>query len=323
MKPVTQLYVVLVAMICVTHPSRASNGVPLPDHVVIVVEENRSDTDVYGRAEFPYFNSLANNTSGVATAKFTNYGGVSHPSQPNYIAMFSGQTFGISDDSVHPFSTFAAPAATNLAAKLLAAGKSFAGYSEDLPSVGSQVSSSGKYRRKHNPWANWQDALIPDSHELPASINRPFAGAGNWPAGDFSQLPALSIVVPNQDNDGHDTSDQTCDTWLVNKIRSYADWTMTHNSLLIVTWDEDEGTGRIATTFSGPMVKAGVYGESTNHYGLLRTLEEMYGLSHDTANTQAATTITDVWATVPEPDSACVCATGAALACMRRLKRRR
>ena len=62
--------------------------------------------------------------------------------------------------------------------------------------------------------------------------------------------------------------------WLKNNMSSYATWATTHNSLLIVTWDEDEGSGRIPTTISGQMVKPGSYDEETNHFGLLRTMTE-------------------------------------------------
>jgi acid phosphatase len=297
---------VVIAFCFALAPSFAIAGIPKPDHVVVVVEENRSDNQVYGNSNFPYFNSIANNQTGVNAAKFTDYGGITHPSEPNYIALFSGSTFGISDDNVHPYSTFSN--GSNLGAKLLKSGHTFAGYSEDQPGMGSQSSTSGKYVRKHNPWANWQDASIADANELPASVNRSFSGTGNWPSSDFSKLPDVSFVIPNLNNDGHDTSDKTSDNWLKNSMSSYLTWANTHNSLLIVTWDEDEGSGRIATIFAGPMVKPGVYGEPANHYSLLRTLEDMYGLTHDTSNTKNAATLSDVFAPsgslfVPEPGS--------------------
>lgn len=277
-------------------PFASAEGVPTPDHVVIVIEENRSAEYVYGNPDFAYFNSLANNTAGIPTAKFTNYGGITHPSQPNYIALFSGQTV-VEDNDQHLPSEFAG--VSNIGAKLINSGRSFVGYSEDQPSVGSKVFESGLYAGRHNPWSNWDDDSIPIANRIPSESNRPFNGPGNWPAEDFANLPTLSIVVPNVVNDGHDAYDNTPDLWLSDHLADYAVWATTHNSLLIVTWDEDEGSGSIATTISGQGVQPGVYDAATNHYGLLRTLEEMYGLSHDTAHTQSAQTI-NAWL-VPEP----------------------
>jgi acid phosphatase len=88
------------------------------------------------------------------------------------------------------------------------------------------------------------------------------------------------LVIPDQRNDMHDGSVAQGDAWLSTNIEPYVKWAMKHDSLLIVTWDEDGGSGdnRVATIFVGPMVKPGVSGQYINHYSILRTLEEMYGL---------------------------------------------
>src|SRR4051812_41659662 len=93
----------------------AAAAIPHYDHVVVVMEENTSETSIYGNASAPYINSLKN--GGVY---FTNSFAVTHPSQPNYLALFSGSTQGITDDSCpHTFS------ANNLGNQLRAAGFSF------------------------------------------------------------------------------------------------------------------------------------------------------------------------------------------------------
>ena len=127
----------------------ARGGVPVPDHVVIVVEENHSYAEIIGSAAAPYINSLAQQG-----ALFTASHGVTHPSEPNYLALFSGSTQGVTDDSCpHTFST------ANLGSELIAAGGSFIGYSEDLPAPGSTVCTSGAYARKHNPWVNFSTSV--------------------------------------------------------------------------------------------------------------------------------------------------------------------
>ncbi len=255
-------------------PQASVPGLPRPDHVVVVVEENHSFSQVIGSSAAPYINALAR-----GGASFTNAHGVTHPSQPNYLALFSGATQGVTNDSCpHTFAT------ANLGRQLLDAGLTFAGYSEDLPAVGSTVCSSGAYQRKHSPWVNFSN--------VPASTNRPFT---SFPT-DYSQLPQIAFVVPNQNHDMHDGSSQQGDTWLQQHLDSYAQWARTHNSLLIVTWDEDDFTSanHIPTIFVGPMVRTGAYAESINHYRVLRTLEDMYHLPYAGASAQA-TPITDVW----------------------------
>ena len=77
-------------------------------------------------------------------------------------------------------------------------------------------------------------------------------------------------------------------------------WAQTHNSLLIVTWDEDDGSenNRIATIFIGPMVRKGVYAQRIDHYGVLRTILEMYSLP-PLGRSADAQTIDGIWNRAP------------------------
>src|SRR3954462_13320654 len=77
---------------------------PVPDHVVIVIEENHGYTQIIGSPSAQYINSLA--TGG---ALMTQSFAITHPSQPNYIALYAGSTYGITDDSMHPHSLFTGP----------------------------------------------------------------------------------------------------------------------------------------------------------------------------------------------------------------------
>jgi hypothetical protein len=100
----------------------------------------------------------------------------------------------------------------------------------------------------------------------------------------------------------HDCTIATGDTWLQNHLDAYAQWATTHNSLLIVTFDEDDGSGgnNIATLFYGQPVKQGTYTEHIDHFDVLRTIEDMYGLSYAGA-AASATPITDCWTMSPNP----------------------
>lgn len=249
------------ALLCAAGPAVAGKRVPRPDHVVIVMEENHGYNQIVGSPDAPYINSLASQG-----ALFTDSHAIAHPSQPNYLDLFSGSNQGVTDDSCpHSFG------AENEGHQLLEAGFRFAGYSEDLPGKGSQVCAYGAYARKHSPWTDFTD--------LPARTNLPFSNFSK----DFKNvdLPTVSWVIPNLDHDMHDGTIAAGDSWLKDNLSAYADWTQSHNSLLIVTWDEDEQKegNRIATIFIGPMVKPGQYGESIDHYRVLRTIEAMYGLT--------------------------------------------
>ena len=264
-------------------PRRLLSGVPTPDHVVVVIEENQSYNEIIGNSSAPYINSLA-----AGGALFTNSFAISHPSQPNYLALFSGSTQGVTDDNAcGPFS------GPDLGSALASAGRTFGGYSEGLPSTGSTVLTTGEYARKHNPWSDFSD--------VPASENMPFT---SFPT-NYSSLPTVSIVVPNLLNDMHDGTINQGDTWLQANLGAYATWAKTHNSLLIVTWDEDDGSqsNQVPTIFYGQSVKPGNYSEYVDHYGVLRTIEDMYGLAHMN-NTASATPITDAWQAVSDTISA-------------------
>jgi hypothetical protein len=208
---------------------------------------------------------------------------VAHPSEPNYLALFAGSTFGVSSDAC-PVDAGAAP---NLGSALLAAGYSFGGFSEDLPAPGSPVCSAGKYARKHVPWANFRS--------VPAANSLPF-GAFNARS-DYATLPTVSFVIPNLDNDMHDGSIAQGDAWLASNMSRYANWAAANNSLLIVTFDEDDNSAnnQIATVIYGAHVKPGSYNEPISHYNVLSTVEQMYGLPL-TGLAANAPAVSDIWA---------------------------
>ena len=130
------LLVVCTSLADPVYRAPVANGVPRPDHVVIVIEENHSYSEIIGSSAAPYINSLA-----AQGALFTQSYAITHPSQPNYLDIFSGFNQGVTDDSCpHYFST------DNLGLYLLNASLTFAGYSEGLPSVGSTVCTSGEVR---------------------------------------------------------------------------------------------------------------------------------------------------------------------------------
>jgi hypothetical protein len=222
----------------VTAAAASGTAEPRPDHVVVLSLENHSAASIIGNPDAPYINALA--SSG---ANMTQSFAVTHPSQPNYIALFSGSLNGVTDNTCpHTLGM------DNLGAQLGAAGLGFAGYSEDLPSVGFTGCGSGAYARKHNPWVNFTN--------VPATANLPLT---SFPT-DYSTLPAVSFVVPNLNNDMHDGSIGQGDSWIRDHLDGYVQWAQQHNSVFVLTFDEDDNKAgnQIATLILGQRVQPAV-----------------------------------------------------------------
>ena len=261
-------------------PSASAAPVPLPrpDHVLVVVMENKDPGEVLNSRQAPYLTALAKEG-----ASFTNAHAETHPSQPNYIALFSGSTQGVTDnDCGH------AIAQPNLGSELIAAGHTFAGYAEALPQAGSTVCTAGRYARKHSPWVNFTN--------LPrTTTNLPASALTSW-----DSLPTVAFLTPDLCHDMHDCPVSTGDTWAKQHLDAYAQWAKAHNSLLIVTFDENDGRpdNTILTVFAGAGVKPGRYGEAADHYRVLRTIENFYGLP-PLGNAAQQSPLTDVFTTAP------------------------
>jgi acid phosphatase len=280
---------------------------PVYDHIVIVVEENKDYDQIIDNAKAPYIN----HTLRAEGANFTRMYGEEHNSQGNYFWLFSGsnQTVGFDDavpcDKSHPYYPFTTP---NLGRSLIDKGRSFKGYAEDLPAIGctlEKVEQGGTmiYGRKHVPWISFKN--VPNGDTIETSSNLRFC---DFPkdASTFATLPTVAFVIPNLENDMHNgKAEQSIpkgDQWLQKNLDAYYQWAKQHNSLLIVTFDEsDDKTkyrgltnplvvpkdqftrdlqNRIPTIFAGACVKPGDYpeGNGITHVNILRTFEAMYGV---------------------------------------------
>jgi len=234
-------------------------GLPRPHHVLIVVLENKRYDSVVGTSRTPWITSLAKRW-----ANLTNFYAGTHPSQPNYLALFSGSTQGVTDNSC-PHNLGDRP---NLGRQLIDAGYTFTGYSEGLPAAGWPGCSHHRYVRRHVPWVNFSN--------VPATSHRPFT---DFP-GHYRDLPTVSFVIPDLCHDMHDCPKRQAEAWLEKRFDPYITWAATHNSLFILTFDEDNRTGgnHIATIIAGAHIKPGQYHTRLDHYHILRTLQDMYDL---------------------------------------------
>jgi phosphatidylinositol-3-phosphatase len=237
---------------------------PKYNHITVVLMENYDYEQIIGNSAAPYTNKLASQN-----ALFTNSHGVTHPSQPNYLALFSGSTHGVTSDAC-PLS-FSAP---NLATELMSHGLTFQGYAENWPSSGNpcygtaaSVTSKYLYWRKHVPWTDFTNVAFRTYGHL-------YGGPGTVLTG------TVNFIVGNICNDMHDCGIASGDTWLSRNIPPIQSYDSTHNGLLIVTFDEGEysSTNHIVTIISGANVTKGLYTQSINHYNVLRLIESNFGL---------------------------------------------
>jgi phosphatidylinositol-3-phosphatase len=285
-------------------------NLPVYDHIVIVVEENKDFAQILGdKPDAPYLRKLA-----AEGASFSRMFGEEHYSQGNYFWLFSGSNQNVGFYDQVPSRPLTA---SNLGEQLIRKGLSFKGYAESLPAIGSTVDvdppsclgNACVYGRKHVPWISF--ANVPNGTTIDTSSNLRFA---DFPS-DYSKLPTVAIVIPNLNHDMHNgipsESIPAGDAWLRQHLDGYYQWAKAHNSLLIVTFDENDDqdgyTGltnplvspspayppvdrynqhlldvqnRIVTIFAGAHIKPGSYaeGKGITHVNILRTIEAMYGL---------------------------------------------
>ena len=273
MRPTSAGFGPVFALLCALAFPGAASALPVPahDHIVIVIMENKS----FGVASAqPYTQTLM-----AQGATFNRSFAVTHPSQPNYFALFAGGTLGVTTDACPaPGSPFSAE---NVGHALVTAGKSWRAYSENLPVAGGTAcsydgsASSGLYTRKHDPWTYFTN--------LDHLNERPYTDLAADLAGNT--LPNLAYVIPNNCHNSHNSSTPGCtaadaDNWLSQNIPPILD-KLGPNGLLVLTSDEDDGASgnRILTVFVGPHVIPGaVSNVSVSHYTMVRTWCDALGI---------------------------------------------
>jgi phosphatidylinositol-3-phosphatase len=288
--------------------------VPLYDHIFVIIEENKAYKQIIGNPNAPVINELAR-TYGLAS----NYYGIVHPSEGNYVAILGGSTFGIHDDA--PFDADVNTpgshgvnhtiASRSLIDQLEEKGLTWKGYFESIPSAGYKGTTypsdkDALYASKHNGFINFKKVQS-DPQELAklVSIDRFTADlqAGN--------VPNYSHIIFNQCNEMHGLARcpnlanliATGDAKIGETVRQITNsplWKSAKNNAIVITWDEDDGStkstpgccgfdpksqanfggGRIATIVITNHGARGVVDPTPyNHYSLLRTTEEAFGIS--------------------------------------------
>lgn len=235
-------------------------------HVVLIVEENHSYSEVIGNTAMPYLNNLAT-TYGLATQYYAD----THPSIGNYFVLTTGQIVTNNELAPPPIVT-----ADNIVRDLLAAGKTWKSYAESLPSVGYLGGDVYPYAQHHNPFVFLQDAITP------AQVNNivPFSQFATDLAAN--QLPNFSFVVPNQLDNAHDGTLAQADTWLSQNIAPLISSPLFQkDGLLIIVFDESDftdlanGGGHVAAVIVSARSKKGF--QSINTYQHQSTLHFILG----------------------------------------------
>jgi phosphatidylinositol-3-phosphatase len=233
-------------------------------HVIVVVMENAEDTDVLGNRAARYTNSLARRY-GLATQSFA----IGHPSLPNYLALTSGSTHGVSSDC-----TDCHVGAPNIVDQLEVARIPWKAYLEDEPRACFQGAAAGGYAKKHNPFIYYDD-IVGSPHRCSRLV-----GFGQLSA-DLSRgrLPTYAWISPNLCDDGHDCGIAGGDRFLSRTVPALLRELGPHG-FLVLTWDEgssnlgccggDARGGHIVTILMGPDVRRGAReGQMVDHYGTL------------------------------------------------------
>ncbi len=273
----------------------ASEKVPVPkrrfERVLIIVFENKDEREVIANK---FFKELADKGT-----YFSNFHGLFHPSYSNYLAMVSGRKIETQFDRQQDIAgiTTIADLLTSENPKEI----SWKNYAEGYPADGlchSKADFIGKYARKHVPFMSFM-AHHPNKEVACRNIVPGEQFLIDWKA---NNLPKYSFYTPDMDHDAHDLPLGDAEIWLKGFLNPLlADAQLMNKTLIVVTFDESaeqsaQGGNHIYTVFLGGMIKAGKKVTSNyNHYNVLRTIEDNFGLRPMADGDGHATPITDAW----------------------------
>jgi hypothetical protein len=254
------------------------NQVPNFDHIVLMVLENEDFKKIVDNPEMPLLNALAKKY-----VLLSNYFSISHPSLPNYIALVSGDTQGITKDCRDCFVD-----QPNLADLIEKSGKTWKAYLEDMPGT-CYLGDADPYFQKHNPFIYF-DSVRLDPTRCQRSIV-PLTELDKDLAAN--NLPNFSFIMPNICNSGHDCPLSSSDKWVANMVsKLQASPSFGNNTLIIITFDEGDkdstgsccGMGKVAggqvfTTLISPLAKEGLSDPTPySHFSLLKTILQAWNL---------------------------------------------
>jgi hypothetical protein len=256
----------------------AQSADPSRKKVFMIVLEN---TDASSAIQQPFLAQLA-----AKGALLKNYSAITNPSQPNYIGLTSGGTWGIADDNNHTVDV------RHIGNLIEEKGLTWKSYAEGYPGGCNLSASVGTYYRKHEPFLSYANVQT-DANRCAKVVN------SSQLATDVASgaLPNFSLYVPDINNDGHDTGVAYADNWLSTTISPLLnDPNFMKNNLVIVTFDEGSQANQVYTVLYGDAIVPGsTSSQATGHYGLLATIEQYLGLGSLGQADASAQPITGIW----------------------------
>jgi hypothetical protein len=241
--------------------------------IAVIVMENKEASQILGNSKAPYLNRLAQEN-----AYASRWYGIRHPSLPNYLALLGGSTFGVTENCADCIQD-----ARSLPDQLDAAGLSWRAYMEGVPRPCFTGKSNGRYAKKHNPFVYFKP-IVND----PARCAR-IVGIDQLAADEKAGLANFVFITPDLCSDTHDCGVDTGDHFLARTVPPLLT-ALGPNGLLVVTYDEGDSDtgcctkaegGQVFTVFAGPHAKQHArVDDQLNHYSLLRTIEDLFGLDH-------------------------------------------
>lgn len=251
------------------------------EHVITIVFENTSFEEAY---EQPYLRELARRG-----ALLQNYFAITHPSQPNYIAMVAGTTYGVNSNATVDLDV----GKRHVGDLFEQAGSDWKVYAEDYPGNCYLGKKKNKYVRRHVPFLSFKSVQTTARCNNVVELGEIQSDILN------NSLPAYAMVIPNLDNDGHDTSIGFASRWLKSFLAPLLrNQVLMNNTLIVITFDEDDDKhgNRIYTALLGAGVERGaVSNKLYNHYSLLKTIENIFSLSDLGNGDRDAEAILDIW----------------------------
>jgi phosphatidylinositol-3-phosphatase len=256
-------------------PSFGATHKPTPrSHLALIVLENHEYGDVIGNPDAPFLNRLARHG-----ALATHYYAISHPSLPNYLALLGGSTFGVESNCID--CTVRGP---SLVSQLSKAGVSWRAYMGDMPHRCFAGAEAGSYVKRHNPFM-----YFPSITSTPERCNRVMPEARLDADLRRRRLPSFSWISPNLCDNGHNCGIGGADRHL-SKLVPRLTRRLGPDGFLAVTFDEGRsdlgccgapGGGRVMTVLTGPAIRDAAHlSRRYNHYSLLATIEDAFGLPH-------------------------------------------
>jgi len=260
--------------------NQTDKGLPSFQKVMIVILENKDYQDVM---DLPFMSKLAREG-----ANLIRFFAETHPSLPNYIALTSGSLHGLNSNSGEIIDV------SHIGDLLEAKRMTWQVYAEGFPGDCFTGAKKGNYVRRHVPFLSYRN-VVSD----PARCNKIVEASQLRTDIQKGGLPDYALFIPDIKNSGHDTNLKHVDQWLARTFSPLIqNAQFMKDMLLVVTFDEGSSSkdNHIYTILLGDSVRAGSVSSVTyNHYSLLRTIEDAFGLGTLGENDASATPIMGIW----------------------------